>query len=164
MNKFIVLTVFALAACQLVAANPIDDEEAFSQAAAGESSDAETGLLMGHEKLFSDYCREQRNYVIADMKRSARNAASDIFRQIFFNYNELADDLLNVEKEAVEQLAQQIETPDTPVSDEKMNENDIARLIDNGKREIAQKSDMTFGLLPAAKAVGQAMLSTVNSA
>lgn len=164
MNKFTVLAIFAFAACQLVSASPVDDEEAFSQAAASENEDTETALLMGPERLFTDYCRQQREYVIADMKSMSRSTASNLLRQIFSNYREYADDLLNIEKEAAEELAKQIQNPDLPINDEKLEENDVARLIEQGKKEIAQKSDKTFGLAPAGKAAVQVMYSAVNSA
>lgn len=166
MNKFITFAIVAFAACQLVVAAPALDEEeddGFAQAASANSDD-ETGLLMGSERLFTDFCKEQRDYIYGDLRQTARGTSAQLFRTFFGQFNEITDEVLNVEKDAVAKLAQQINSPETPVSDGPLPEEEVEALIEQGKREIASQTDASYGLVPAGKAAVSAIYSAVNSA
>ena len=164
MNKFLAILLLAVASSQLVLAAPIDDEEGFSAVAASAESDPETASLIGNERLFTDFCHEQRQYLIQDLKNTARQSSANLFKQFFTSANDFAETLVNVEKDAVEQIAQQIQSPSTPINDGPLPEDQVAALIESGKRAIAGQNDKSFGLVPGAQAVASALYNTVNSA
>lgn len=167
-NQILLLALAAFAACQLAVAASVEgglevEEEGFSQAAAA-NSDSETGLLLGDERLFSDFCKDQRDYVLGDLKQTVRETSAQMFRAFFGQFNGIADEVLDVERQAVEELSKQMEFPDTPVSDGPLPEDQVAALIEEGKRTIASKTDVTYGLKSATQAALSAIYSTVNSA
>lgn len=163
MNKFAVVVLLAVAAC-VASAGPItDDEEGYSQAASA-NDDKETSLLLGNEKLFSDFCHKSREYVINDIKNTVQGTSATLFKQFFGATSDIADQILSVEKSAVEALSAQIADPSASVSQGPLPEDQVEALIEQGKREIAAQADKSYGLLPGAKAAVSAMVSTVNSA
>lgn len=167
MNKFAVLALFAVVGCQLVRCGTLngfdEEEEDFAEAAAANEG-TEAYLMEGNERLFTRFCHEQRDYLVNSLKNDARQGSALLFRQFFSAYNEVADDILNVEKSAVEELAKQIENPELPIKEGPLPEDQVKQLIDQGKREIASKAGPSYGLFPGAKAALSAVISTVNSA
>lgn len=167
MNKQIVVLAVA-AFFGMVACASIEGEDDYSFAG-NALEDAETANLMGDEMLFSDFCHAQRAYVLADSRATARGAAADLFRQMFSSLNDMGDEVLNVEKAAVEQLANQLETG-APVDISNLDPNEKARAIEQGRQEIVDKIDQTeqsMNPLPklahATKAALTAMYSAINS-
>lgn len=123
----------------------------------------EYGLLMGREKLFKDFCLQSRDSVIEDLKTLAHEKSSLLFRQFFNTANEITDEILNAEKHAVQELAAQIENPEKPISNELIDEDEIARMIAKGKREIQEKAG-ALGVTSAMQVAGQVFLSAASSA
>lgn len=168
MNKFLAIVCLAFV-CQVASANPIhgDDNETasnegFSMAAAS-LEDRETSLLIGDEHVFSDFCREQRQYVADDVKTTANAASADLFRLFFSSASEISESVMEVQKDAVAQLGAQIKMPDTPVNDTPIPENQVVALIENGKRAIQAQGGI-MGAAIGAKTVVDAVLSAARSA
>lgn len=168
MNKFQILAIFALVA--VAATTVFGDENEQTQADEHLFDDEETALMIGHERMFVDFCYEQRKFLINDKKAHARQQSANLFSQLFNSIHEFADDLLNVEKNAVAELAKQIEDPSLPVDDNPMPENQVQALIEQGKKDIQEKANSPYGLNPgprvkaSVKAAASAILTTINSA
>lgn len=150
MNKFAAIALLALVA--LVSAN----DEADLQ--------KETGLLLGKEKLFSSYCMSSRAAIVEDLGNRASETSSGIFNAFFGAANEIADEVLTVEKKAIEELSRQIqESTGVQVTDEPLPEDQIQALIEAGKREIQSKG--TFGRVVAgAKTAASVVVNAANTA
>lgn len=154
MNKFAAIALLACVAT-LVRAQAEGEVEV--------ENPAEVGLLMGHENLFAPYCLKARSYVIDDLRARANDKSSFIFSTFFGATSEIADEVLNVEKRAVEELAKQVAEPDTPVSEEPLPEDKIQALIEEGKREIKNRSPL--GRIAAASySAASVLVNVANSA
>lgn len=165
MNKFEILALFALVAFAASAVSGDRYEGNFVEEEEEDGFDEEeTALMIGYEKMFSKYCYDQRSYLIRDRKSRARQQSASMFSQLFSSIHDFADDLLRVEREAVTQLAKQIEDPSLPVNEAPMPEDQVQALIERGRKEIQEKAGLSYGLLPGAKAAVSAMLTTINSA
>lgn len=166
MNKFFAIVCLAVA-CQVASSNPVEVhdmiyEGAFSMAAAS-LDDRETSLLIGDERIFSDFCHEQRQYVANDVKNTANAASADLFRLFFSSASEINDAVMNVQREAVEQLGKQIQMPDTPIEDSPIPENQVVALIEEGKRAIQAQGGVA-GASTGAFTVVEAVLAAAKSA
>lgn len=168
MNKFLAIVCLAFV-CQVASANPIHGDEVegeqgegFSMAAAS-LEDRETSLLIGDERVFSDFCREQRQYVADDVKATANAASADLFRLFFSSASEINEVVMNVQRDAVEQLGAQIQIPDAPIPDTPIPENQVVALIEEGKKAIQAQGGVA-GVAVGAKTVVEAVLTTAKSA
>lgn len=151
MNKFLAITLLALVAS--ASCNPIRSAE-----------DTETDLLIGNERLFGDFCVKQGQKIKSDLGEFTRQTSAEVTKIFFGNVNEITDDVINVQKEAVAALTAQLAKPSTEIVDDAaLDEDQIAKLIKEGKEAI-QNTNGVAGVVPATKATFSAMLSTVNSA
>lgn len=150
MNKFVAIALFALVAA--VSAN--DDAEL----------QKETGLLLGKERLFSDYCMSSRAAIVQDLKSRASDASSGIFTAFFGAANEIADETLTVEKSAIAELSKQMtEATGTKVSDEPLPEDQIQALIQEAKKEMQAQG--TIGrVVTSTKTAASVIVNAANSA
>lgn len=167
MNKLEILALLALVAFAATAVSGFEedsDDDSRYDYGLIRMDPEETALMIGHEKMFVDFCLEQRKFLIEDKKNHARQQSANLFSQFFASINEFADDLLSVERSAVSELAKQIEDPSLPVNDAPMPENQVQALIERGKKEIQEKAGVSYGILPGAKAALSAMFTTINSA
>lgn len=154
-------------------------------AAFNEELEKETGLLMGNEKLFSNYCMDSRRYVVADFKAKASESSSAIFNAFFGAATEIADEVLKVERQAVEELSKKIawgnevsqaqgqaegHLPEEPEDDEPLDEDYVRALMEDGKRALAASrtssptSRAVCNLVASTMTAAQVMINAANSA
>lgn len=151
-KQITIITLVAAAACCSFA---LDASE----------KDKEIGLLLGNEKLFSHYCLNEREAIIRDIKSRAAEKSSAVFEIFFGAATEIADEVMTVEKKAVEEFAKEIQTPSEKVDDGPLPEEKIQLLIEAGKREIQAKNNVLGRLVAATKSVvGPVLYNTANSA
>lgn len=123
----------------------------------------ETSLLLGKQHLFESFCIDTANFVKSELKTLAQDKSAILFRQFFNEVAEIGDEVLGVQRDAVEKLANQLSKPDTPISNDPMNEDEVNRMIEKARLEIQRKAGFG-GLVPAMQSAALAMLSTLNSA
>lgn len=83
----------------------------------------ETGLLKGDERLFSGYCMSSRAYVNGDVSRRARETSAALFNAFFGAAAEMGDEILTVERQAVEELGKKLAVDyKTPQKDSRQQE------------------------------------------
>lgn len=151
-SKFFVIVALAVA-CS--AASALDQAE----------EDKEIGLLLGNERLFAPYCLNERVAIITDIKSRAAERSSIVFEIFFGAATEIADEVMDVERQAVQEFAKEIQNPSEQVSQEPLPEDKIQALIEEGKREIQAKSNIVGRLVAATKnVVGPVFYNTANSA
>ena len=150
MNKF--ATIAILLACVAACSALTQDEH-----------DREIGLLMGHEKVFSQFCISSMVHVKSDMTKRANDKTSSVFLALFGATADIAEEVMNVEKDAVSALAAEIASPSQQVSSEPLPEDKVLALIEEGKRDIQQRG--LFGrFVAASKSAGSVLVNAANSA
>lgn len=149
MNKFL-YTIVALSVVAAVAiAGPVD------------TGDDETQNLMGNAAKFADFCRNERTFIVQDLRTNAHSQAASMFEAFFGQIADISQEALAVEEKAVHELSAQLRLPETEV--EQVDENEVASIIQRGKEEIQQKGGAA-GLFNGVKAAALAFTSTLNSA
>jgi len=123
----------------------------------------EAGLLLGHEKLFTDYCLSARRKIVSDIKQRANQQSSIIFTAFFGAATEIADEVLTVERQAVEELSKQVSEPDNSISEAPLTEDQVVALIEEGKSEI-RKQNLMGRLVTATKTAGMVLINAASSA
>lgn len=124
-------------------------------------AEQETANLLGHEKLFSGFCMESREYVLNSIRTTLNSKTSNIFTTLFNAGNDLAEEVLNVEKKAVTDLSSQLSNPSQQIEGP-VSEDQIAKLIEQGRKQI-QNSGAIRGIIPALKSTTQAILNAASS-
>lgn len=149
MNKFL-YTVVALSVVAAVAnAGPVD------------TVDDETQNLMGNAAKFADFCRNERSFIVQDLRVNAHNSAAGMFEAFFGQIADISQEALAVEEKAVKALSAQLRLPETTI--EPVDENEVASIIQSGRQQIQQKGGAA-GLFDGVKAASLAFTSTINSA
>jgi len=154
MNALVKIVSFALA-CQIVSAISLQDEARLY------------GVLWNrhdpNEKLFYPFCDDAHNFVLSDIRKSVCDTSACLYTQFFGSVNDLADELLSIQREASSALAAQIADPEKPIPDEPLPGDEVIALIEKGKREIQEKSSVA-GIIPGVKSTAAAMANVANTA
>jgi transcriptional regulator NrdR family protein len=132
-----------------------------------QNSDEETSLLLGNEKLFADFCRNERSAITADIK-SRVNVKSSMVYNLFFErfFIEITDEVLNVSREQVEKFTQQIREPSVSQeesSEAPLSEDQVQKMVNEGLENIKPQTGLIGRVRGASASVAMAMYNTAHS-
>lgn len=144
-----------------------DDDDEFSELSLTPSDDEEVSKLKeANAELFSDYCIKSRNFVSKYLNEEANRAVARAFTILFKSAEDVALDMISVQRLAVDSIGRQIENPESPI-DGKEPETQAERIIREEQRNVQENNQGPKSLLGAflatLRATGSAIVSALMS-